>query len=168
VIALGPPEEAPPVSTDEVPAAGVAAPTGWAEPPVERAPPPEPDLATPATEPSGETVAAATDGDDLGRAEALLDELRGLLPRLAAPPVGSGVAVEGVAAALAEVRDDAVSNSGRFDALIAVVATATERPRDIDVMLDLARQVNAISDLKASYDRSLAAIDDAVTRLRQG
>ncbi|MEA2523126.1 MAG: zinc-ribbon domain [Thermomicrobiales bacterium] len=108
-----------------------------------------------------------TAGDSLARARSLLDELSSLLPALAAPSAGESAGdLVGIAAALAEARDDAVAQQSQLEALTAVVDTARARPRDIDVMLDLSRQVEAIVALRAGYDRLLAATEDALSQLR--
>jgi len=106
-------------------------------------------------------------GDPLARARSLLDELGALLPGLASPvATESTVDAEAVASDLAAARDEATAQQSQLDALMAVVETARARPRDIDVMLDLSRQVEAIVALKAGYDRMLTATEAAFGRPR--
>jgi hypothetical protein len=116
-------------------------------------------------EPSPTAVAAADDGDTLARARSLLDELSALLPSLAAPAAGSAVDVAAVAAELVAARDEAGVPQDQLDSLMSIVETARARPRDIDVMLDLSRQVDAIAALKTGYDRCRGAIETALTQL---
>jgi hypothetical protein len=122
-------------------------------------------------EPASSAAQAAqpADGDPLARARTLLDELGALLPSLTSPAApaatGSPVDVAAVAAGLTAARDEAVGQQGQLDALMAVVETAKSRPRDIDVMLDLARQVEGIVALKSGYDRCREAIESALGQL---
>lgn len=113
---------------------------------------------------------ATGSSDGLARARSLLDELGALLPALAAPaapaPPAQDADVSGVVAALSAVRDEAAADQSQLDQLMAVVETARTRPRDIDVMLDLSRHVEAIVALKTDYDRYREAIDSALAQLQ--
>jgi hypothetical protein len=108
--------------------------------------------------------------DTLSRARSLLDELGALLPALTAPvpPAAPAASADlaGIATGLAATRDEASAQQSQLDALMAVVETARARPRDIDVMLDLSRHVEAIVSLKAGYDRYREAIDAALAQLQ--
>lgn len=105
-------------------------------------------------------------GEPLKRAEELLDELRALLPQLAAR---GAVAVdpEVVAAGLEAAREDLAMKRATFDALGEVAERARSHPRDLDVMLDLVARAADIIELKAAYTRALAAIDDVLAALRK-
>src|SRR5262249_57418119 len=103
--------------------------------------------------------AGPAEGEPRARARSLLDELGALLPSLAATAAtGSTVDVAAVATALASARDEAVGQQGQLDALMAVVETAKSRPRDIDVMLDLSRQVEGMVALEAGSERCARGI----------
>jgi hypothetical protein len=143
--------EPPPAITEEFDA------PPWIEPP---AAPPSP------IQSGNESSASPATGEALSRAESLLDELRSLLPALAGPaPAASQTDLTGLREELARARDDASSNQTQLEALMGVVETARERPRDIDVMLDMSRHIDAIIALKGGYDRAMEAIDAALTRL---
>lgn len=104
------------------------------------------DRPAPAADPGIETP-----GDDaLGQAIELLDTLRDLLPTVLAS--AGGTAVGNAAAVLAQTSDD------DYSALRAMVAEATERPRDIDVMIRLSQRIGDITDLLAERDRLRAAL----------
>jgi hypothetical protein len=122
--------------------------------------------------PAVDTGAGSTQalGDDsLARARSILDELAALLPTLAAPAAAAVAAdTSGVTATLTQARDAAAAEGSEFEELLAVVETARSRPRDIDVMLDLSRHVEAIVTLKAGYDRSREAIETALSQLQTG
>ena len=144
--------EPPPVIAEEFEA------PPWIEPPAAAAAP---------TEAFGEAPAPVVPDDALARAQSLVDELKTLLPTLAGPaPAAAPEDHSGLVQELTQARADATAPQSRFDALMAVVETAKERPRDIDVMLDLSRHVEAIAALKDSYDRCLGAIDAAVSHLK--
>jgi hypothetical protein len=107
------------------------------------------------------------DADALARARSLLDELQSLLPLLAAPAaVAKSVDLNGIASGLTAARDEAQAQQTQIDALMSVVETAKARPRDIDVMLDLSRHVDAIVSLKAGYDRYRDATETALGQLK--
>jgi hypothetical protein len=127
----------------------------------------DPDVAPAVDTGAGSTQAL---GDDsVARARWLLDELAALLPVFAAPAAAATAADgSGVAATLTQARDAAAAEDTQFDELLAVVETARSRPRDIDVMLDLSRHVEAIVTLKAGYDRSREAIETALAQVQSG
>jgi hypothetical protein len=128
----------------------------WVEPEVAAAPA-ETGVSLPSTAPDGA----------LERAQSLVDELKSLLTALAVPsPAAPAIDVSQLVSDLSRARDEATSSQGQLDALMSVVESARERPRDIDVMLDLSRQVEAIAALKAGYDRCLGAIDETLARLK--
>jgi hypothetical protein len=105
-------------------------------------------------------------GEPLQRAEELLDQLRALLPQLAA----RGTVVvdpEAVAAGLEAAREELAMKRATFDTLGEVAERARAHPRDLDVMLDLVARAEDIIALKAAYTRALAAIDDALAALRK-
>lgn len=96
------------------------------------------------------------------RAMALLDELRAMLPGLAAGP-GRDVSeiVRDLESARSDLGDAAASSSLR-----EVVETARERPRDIDAILGLIGRLDDLVSLLEARERSIAAIDRALERLR--
>jgi hypothetical protein len=100
------------------------------------------------------------------RAEELLDQLRALLPQIAAR---GAVAVdpEVVAAGLEAAREELAIKRAKFDTLGEVAERARTHPRDLDVMLDLVARAGDILELKDAYTRALAAIDDALAALRK-
>ena len=99
------------------------------------------------------------------RAIALLDELRALVPNLAA---GAGVGdPEAIAADLeAAIRSPDDEPAGDREGLRTALLMARERPRDIDTMLDLVGRVDAMLALLDAHDRAAAAIERAARRLR--
>lgn len=100
--------------------------------------------------------------EPLERAQALLAELGALLPTLGTGAVASSTdASSDIVESLAAARSD---DESEFDALIEAVAAVRARPRDIDVVLDLARHVESIVSLKERYDQSQAAINAALSR----
>jgi hypothetical protein len=96
------------------------------------------------------------EGATLSGALALAEELRGVLAELAAaPPVEIAPTGDDLAALRAQLSDALDANSVDGDALEAltgIVSTAKERPRDIDVLLDLTRHLDTILALKSSYE----------------
>lgn len=151
-----------------------AAPTVATEPetPTWSAPPDDDDHDAPPAfvAPAPSSPPASVDTETLSRARSLLDELGALLPALAAPAPTAAPAASAdfsaVAAGLVAARNEAGGQQSQFDALMAVVETARARPRDIDVMLDLSRHVEAIVSLKAGYDRYGEAVDAALAQLQ--
>ncbi len=105
-------------------------------------------------------------GEPLKRAEELLDQLRALLPQLAARREVT-VDPEVVAAGLEAAREELAMKRATFDTLGEVAERARSHPRDLDVMLDLVARAGDIIELKAAYTRALAAIDDALAELRK-
>lgn len=155
VIALGPPSDEAGTNAEPAGTPEHAAPAWFSE-----------SAASVATETGAEAPVQSVDGDPLARARSLLDELGALLPSLASPAAATPtVDVAIVAAGLVSARDEADAQQGQLESLMAVVETARARPRDIDVMLDLSRQVEAIAALKAGYDRCHGAIETALAQL---
>jgi hypothetical protein len=106
---------------------------------------------------------AGLSSESLERAQSLLAELGALLPTLSS---GAGAVSNDLSNSIAETLSAAQSHDETaFDALTEAVAAVRARPRDIDVVLDLARHVEAIVDLKDGYDQSQAAIGEALSRL---
>jgi len=108
--------------------------------------------------------------DPLATARALVEELRDLLPAVAA---GAGFRpapnLDGVAADLdAARRQPDAARSREFDALRAALEHARDRPRDVDTMLDLVGRVAVVLALLDAHDRYATAIDRAVAALRRG
>lgn len=122
--------------------------------------------AAPATPWDAPEVAADDEQGDVDRALALLDELRLLVPRLGSPP--PGVDLDLVAADLAQAATPAPGARSDFSELRSAMQNARDRPRDIDTVLDLSRQVEDVDALLDAYDRMRAAIDGAVDALRSG
>jgi hypothetical protein len=122
--------------------------------------------------PTVDTGAGSTQalGDDtLTRTRSLLEELAAMLPALAALAAAATAADRsGLVEILTQARDAAAAEENQFGELFAVVETAKSRPRDIDVMVDLSRQVEAIVTLKTGYDRSRAAIETALAQVQSG
>jgi hypothetical protein len=128
----------------------------------------EPVYASVPVESSGPPIALGESGTaTLADAAALANRLSELLTQLASAPVETPAAPEDdireqLTAALSETAVD----GDAVDRLTEVVTTAKERPRDIDVLLDLTRHLDTILALKSSHDdlrsrvRSLAG-DDA-------
>ena len=100
------------------------------------------------------------------RALALLDELRALVPELAAGAAGAGDG-EAIAADLeAAIRPPDDESADEREGLRTALLMARERPRDIDTMLDLVGRVDAMLALLDAHDRAVAAIERAARRLR--
>jgi hypothetical protein len=118
-------------------------------------PAPQPETGDNPTEPIPVMAAAAT-SDIVHRALGLVDELRSLIPNLRA---AAGPDHEAAAAILKEA-GAGQSDSGDLSDLRAAIETAANRPRDIDVMMDLVSRAGAIQDLLAERDR----LADAITR----
>lgn len=136
----------------------------------------------PATTNSGDDFGAGTDGEGtapaaatssavaeptpsggLDRANALIDELRDLLPTLAGPGQPE-VDPSAIAANLSAAR--AAADDPAFDGLRGALDNAREHPRDVETMLEIMRRLDAISALQGAYDGLVAAIDQAMTDLR--
>jgi len=122
---------------------------------------------------------AATEdhAEAMQRAGDLLDELRGLLPVLAAPPAAAIVAAS--APELASSAIPAPDTSGVADELAAARADATDttdlrralegarnRQRDVDTMIDIVGRIEPMLAALDAHDRYAAAIDQAVAQLR--
>lgn len=111
---------------------------------------------------------AATSESPRQRAASLLDELRALLPQIAAGDAvtdsGAGAASSAVAHRLAAARDQA----GDFASLRRTLESAQQNPRDVDTMLDLVNRADRLLALLDGYERLTGEIDEAVTQLRNG
>ena len=128
----------------------------------------EPEVGENPVETPAEPVAATVGGvasDLVHRALSLVDELRSLIPSLR--PVSSGspdiAGARGILSESGAAQPDADSLSSLRDA----IQTATQRPRDIDVMLDLVARAGAIQDLLDERDRFASAITRAVSELSE-
>jgi hypothetical protein len=98
------------------------------------------------------------------RADQLLDELRttiATIGRTQAPDL-SGVISELEVA----LTPPAALQANDLAALRETLHTASERPRDIDTILDLTGKLGAMSALLIAYDRSIAAIERSLDTLR--
>jgi hypothetical protein len=112
-----------------------------------------------------QSAVAASAGESLERAQALLDELRELLPGI----VGAAQTAEaptGLSDQLQAARDGATIDAAQLDELRQLVATAQSRPRDIDVMLSFVGQADTIARLLEVHDDLTGTIDDALEQLR--
>ena len=104
------------------------------------------------------TLAAQPSGDASQRALDLLDELRSLIPNLGS---ANGAGATDIRAILLEANVPA-NDSGDLEQLRAAIDTANNRPRDIDVMLDLVSRAAAIQAVIDERDRFAAAIGKAL------
>jgi len=114
---------------------------------------------------SAERGVGAGQSDTLERANGLLDELRDLLPQIAASATPVGAVIDPVA-----LRDQVATARGDrsvddFAALREMIADAVSRPRDIDALLRLSQRVDDIAALLEERDRLEAAFNDLITRL---
>ena len=107
----------------------------------------------------------------------LLDQLRSLIPELAASrTTGSDTSADATGGQPAEREgriSDVISDLeraregvGASDDLRAVLEAATSRPRDMDVVLDLVGRAGNLIDLLDERDRLVAAIEQATSALR--
>lgn len=121
-------------------------------------------------DPGAEPPLGMTAVDAMGRAAALVEELSGLLPAIAAAgqraaaPAAEAV-VDDLAAARGEI-DSALE--GEFERLREALAAAPARRRDIDTMLDLMGRLETVVAMQEAHDRYAEAIDRAVLTLRGG
>jgi hypothetical protein len=106
-------------------------------------------------------MAAIAQSDIVQRALGLVDELRSLIPNLRST---TGSDHEEAAAILMHA-GAGTSDSDDLSALRAAIATAANRPRDIDVMMDLVSRAGAIQDLLAERDRYADAITRALAAM---
>ncbi|MGI8484350.1 MAG: zinc ribbon domain-containing protein [Thermomicrobiales bacterium] len=136
------------------------------------------------------TDAAATDQDSgslasagdtsaesaRSRAEQLIDELRDLLPSLAASGSSATDSTAGIVEGsgsdqnLQPVIDELAAarpQSGSFDDLRAALEKARTNPRDVDTMLDLVGRVDDLIVLLDSQDRLNSAAGHAIGQLQQ-
>jgi hypothetical protein len=102
----------------------------------------------------------------LERATALLDELRQLLPEMAAP------ASSEPGPDLSGLRDQAIATRGErsfddFASLRDAIHDAVHRPRDIEVVLRLSQHAEDIDALLRERDRLQSAFDDLLRGLEQ-
>lgn len=111
------------------------------------------------------------------RANALLDELRAILPALAAgiaaqsadasevptEPPAPAVDLEAIKTAAVEARGEISFDN--FSALRTTIDEATSKPRDVEVMLKLSQRVDDIYALIAERDRLQQAFDAMLERL---
>jgi hypothetical protein len=161
-------------------------PAGWDEEPSPELETPDTIYAATATEyftedALGEASGSIEDVDpvaassDVERANALLDELRALLPGLVrdAPVTPEEPEVEAPPAVdLEAIRSAAVEARGEisfdnFAALRATIDEATTKPRDVEVMLKLSQRVDDIVAVIAERDRLQLAFDAILERLTE-
>lgn len=121
---------------------------------------PPPDVASPT--PNAGTD-AAEGSDPAARAAALVDELRDLLPLLAAAPAPDA---EAVARDLDEALASDPLPTDDLARLRDAAATARDRPRDLDALVALAAEAPLLLALLARHDRLAAAADRARAALR--
>jgi hypothetical protein len=147
---------------DELPA-DVQAAFGGAEVAAQPATTGEPEVPAPTEVAPAESGSERATGDAFGRALALIDELRGLLPAVA------GVAGIDLAGAVAELtagrREAALPEGGDLDRLEVAVAAARERPREIDALFGLSGNVDGLAAVVAAHRRHAEAIDRALALL---
>ncbi len=127
---------------------------------------PEPEVGL---APASDAAAAKASSDAVLRAESLLDELRDLLPSLAAAtttedetPPAPGIDTNAVADELSA----ALPESDRFSDLRETLETARANPRDIDTMLSIVGRAGDLIDLLDTRDALESAISTAIARLR--
>jgi hypothetical protein len=102
-------------------------------------------------------------GDALGRALGLLDQLRGLLPAVAG---AAGADLAGAVAELSAARSEAGEpDPAELDRLEAAVAEARARPREIDALLGLSGNLEALATVVAAQARYRIAVERALTLL---
>jgi hypothetical protein len=106
--------------------------------------------------PSARPAIEAPAGDAVAQAHELLDMLRDLLSSALAASAGAAPAGAGSVVVAADLL--AETSADDYAALRGLVAEATARPRDIDVMMRLSQQVADISALLDERDRLRAAI----------
>jgi hypothetical protein len=98
------------------------------------------------------------------RADQLLEELRNtvaIIGRTQAPDLSSVISELEVA-----LTPPAALQAEDLASLRETLHTASERPRDIDTILDLTGKLGAMSALMIAYDRSIAAIERSLDTLR--
>lgn len=145
------PDTGEPRPSDDIPSSGVAADETGQPPSFDAAA--EPD----ASETAGSETAGTT---PVARAADLIDELRALLPLLAAPADQSAIAARLEAAADAD--------SGRWPALRAAMEDARANPRDVETVVALSRRVDEVIALIDANDRLAAAAREAAAAIRGG
>jgi hypothetical protein len=146
--------EAPPVET-EVESAEVMAEEAPAEEPAEPAAEEveEPVAAEAVDVTESEVAEPAAVSPSVERANELLDELRVVIVGLSNTAAPAGEA----GPSLADVKPTAEEIS-QFAVLRAVVDAASERPRDIDTMLDLSSRLDDIKALHDAFTRLAEAV----------
>jgi hypothetical protein len=113
---------------------------------------------------AAETSQTPVLAEAIRRADQLLEELRitvATIGRTQAPDL-SGVISELEVA----LTPPAALQADDLAALRETLHTASERPRDIDTILDLTGKLDAMSALLIAYDRSIAAIERSLDTLR--
>jgi hypothetical protein len=121
---------------------------------------PEPAVLPVAAEPP------APVGDALGRAFHLLDELRGLLPVVAG---AAGVDLAGAIRELSAARAEAAALDGEaLERAATAVAAARERPREIDALLGLSGNLDAVAAALAAHQRYAGAVERVIELLAGG
>ena len=96
-------------------------------------------------------------GDALGRALGLVDELRGLLPAVAG---AAGTDLAALVSVLTTARDEAAGLDGEaLHRAEAAVAAARERPREIDALLGLSSNLDALAEALHAHGRYAAAVE---------
>jgi hypothetical protein len=121
----------------------------------------EPATATESIEEAGVVIAAAAAGPSVDRANELLDELREVISGLSAQSAPAEPEAVAVAAPSFEGVKPSAEEIARFAELRAAVDAGSERPRDIDTMLDLSGRLDTIKALHDAYTRLSDAIDGA-------
>ena len=148
--------------SDELPA-DVQAAFGEAPPLAEPATSVEAEESTATAAPSIQDEFGRQTGDALGRALALADELRGLLPAVAGV---AGIDLAGAVAELSAARREAsMAEAVDLDQLEMAVAAARERPREIDALTGLSGNVDGLAAVVAAHRRYAAAIDRTLALL---
>ncbi len=107
-------------------------------------------------------MAAIAKSDIVQRALGLVDELRNLIPSLKS---STGAPNSGDAPAILKAAGAGTADSNDLAQLRTSLKTAAERPRDIDVMMDLVSRAGAIQELLAERDKYAAAITQAQAAL---
>jgi hypothetical protein len=94
------------------------------------------------------------------RAAAILTELRDLLPRLANPSGADPVTLAAV------LESGIATDRQRWSALREVMEAARDRPRDVETVLALSQQVDAVIALIDRHDQLTDAVQRAARQLR--
>jgi hypothetical protein len=121
----------------------------------------EPVTATESVEEATVGIAPVAPSPSVDRANELLDELREVITGLSAQPAYVEPEAVAVALPLFEGVKPSAEEIARFAELRAAVDAGSERPRDIDTMLDLSGRLDTIKELHDAYTRLSDAIDGA-------